>query len=84
MANKPVGEVKLGRIRAAVWANEGEGGPRYSVTFSRLFKDKDGNWKDSTSFSREDLPLLMKVADRAHTYLYEGHPEERAEEKDSP
>ncbi len=81
MSNKPVAEVKFGRIRAAVWANEAEERTFYSVTFSRLYKDKDDQWKDSTSFSREDLPLLMKVADRAHSYLYEGRHQE-PEEKD--
>ena len=71
MPNKPVNEFKVGRVRAAVWANESEAGPWHSVTFSRLYKDKDGNWKDSTSFSRDDLPLLMKAADQVHTFLYQ-------------
>ncbi len=28
---KPVHEIRLGRIRAAVWLNETENGPRYNV-----------------------------------------------------
>ena len=79
MTNKPVNEFKVGRVRAAVWANESENGVWFSVSFSRLYKDKDGNWKDSTSFSRDDLPLLMKAADQAHTFLYQ-HAAEPAEE----
>ena len=66
----PVHEVKVGRVRAAVWANEGEDGTWHTVTFSRLYKDKEGRWQDSGSFSREDLPLLIKAADQAHTWLY--------------
>lgn len=76
MGNKPVGEFKVGRVRAAVWANESESGPWHSVTFSRLYKDKDGNWQDSPNFSRDDLPLLMKAADQAHTFLYQTPPPE--------
>ncbi len=82
MSNKPVAEVKLGRIRAAVWANEADEKTFYSVTFSRLYKDKDGNWKDSTSYSRDDLPLLIKAADRAHSWMYEGQAMEAAEKGD--
>lgn len=68
---KPVHEVRLGRIKAAIWANETENGIRHNVTFSRLWKDEHGNWKRSESFGREDLPLVAKVADLAHTWIYQ-------------
>ena len=68
---KPVHEIRLGRIRAAVWLNETENGPRYNVQISRLHKDKADQWKDSTSFGREDLPLVATVADRAMVWIYE-------------
>ena len=69
--SKPVHEVRLGRIRAAIWLNDTEGGPRYNVQISRLYKDKADKWKDSTSFGREDLPLVGKVADLAMVWIYE-------------
>jgi hypothetical protein len=69
-SNKPVHEVRLGRIKAAVWANAGESGVWYSVVFSRLYKEGDA-WKRSDSFSRDDLPLVAKIADQVHTWVYE-------------
>lgn len=70
--NKPIHEIRLGRIRAAVWENEGAKGAMHSVTFSRLYKDeKTDQWSDSTSFGRDDLLLLAKVADRAHSWVLE-------------
>lgn len=69
-ARKPVHEIRLGRIRAAIWANDTEVGVRHNVTLSRLYKDEEG-WKDSTSFGRDDLPLIEKVADMAHTWIYQ-------------
>lgn len=66
---KPVHEVRLGKIKAAIWANETEVGLRHNVTFSRLYKEGD-EWRNSSSFGREDLPLLQKVADLAHTWIY--------------
>jgi len=67
---KPVHEIRLGRIRAAIWENATENGTRHNVTLTRLYKDGEG-WKDSTSFGRDDLPLLGKVADMAHTWIFQ-------------
>jgi len=67
---KPVHEIRLGRIKAAIWENETDNGTRHNVTISRLYKDGD-QWKQTTSFGREDLPLVAKVADLAHTWIYE-------------
>ena len=68
-AKAPVHEVRLGRIKAAVWENTTENGVRHNVTISRLYKD--GNqWKDSSSFGRDDLPLVIKVADQAHNWIF--------------
>jgi hypothetical protein len=69
-AKRPVHEVRLGRIKATIWENDTRDGIRHNVSLSRIYKD--GNqWKDSTSFGRDDLPLVMKVADMAHTWVYE-------------
>jgi hypothetical protein len=68
--NRPVHEVRLGRIKAAIWANSTDNGVRHNVTFSRLYKDGD-EWKDSDSFGRDDLLILAKVADRANTWIFE-------------
>lgn len=66
---RPVREIRLGRIRAAIWENETQNGTRHNVTLSRLYKDGE-DWKDSTSFGRDDLPLVAKVADLAHTWIF--------------
>lgn len=66
----PVHEIRLGRIRAAIWENETQNGTRHNVTVSRLYKDGD-DWKDSASFGRDDLPLVAKVVDMAHSWIFE-------------
>ena len=67
---RPVHEIRLGRIRAAIWANETQNGTRHNVTVSRIYKDGD-DWKDSTSFGRDDLPLLVKVVDQCHDWIFQ-------------
>ena len=71
-AKRPVHEFRMGRIKAAVWANSTENGVRHNVTFTRLYKDDESNqWRDSQSFGRDDLPLLAKIVDLAHTWIFE-------------
>ena len=69
MSQKPVYEIRLGRIKAAIWENETPIGRRHNVTLSRLYRDGD-QWKASTSFGRDDLPLVAKVADMCHTWIF--------------
>jgi hypothetical protein len=71
----PVHEVRAGRIRAAIWANPSDKGPWHTVTLSRLYKDGE-EWKDAQSFGRDDLLLLAKVLDKAHSWIIEQGPQE--------
>lgn len=68
---RPAHEVRLGRVKAAVWANDTEHGVRYSVTVCRVYKDGQGKWQTAESFGRDDLLLLAKVLDRAHSWICE-------------
>ena len=70
MPNKPIHELRWGRIRAAIWENDTQNGTRHNVTLSRLYKDGD-QWKDSTSFGRDDLLVLAKVAEAACDWIYQ-------------
>ena len=65
---KPVHEIRLGKIKAAIWINETDKGLWYNVTLSRLYKDGE-TWKNSSSFGRDDLLLASKVLDRAHSWI---------------
>ena len=77
--NAPVNEIRFGRIKACVWENQTENGARYSVSIVRLYKDDDG-WKESLSFDRDDLPLVAKVADQCHTWIFERIAQSRQQE----
>ncbi len=78
--SKPIQEVRLGCIKAAVWKNETENGVRYNVTFCRLYKE--GNqWRITESYGRDDLLLLAKVADQTHSWVL-AHQQEQANRGD--
>ena len=66
----------MGAIKAAIWRNETATGARFNVTFSRLYKERDEEqWKSTDSFGRDDLLLVAKVADAAHSWILEQRPE---------
>jgi hypothetical protein len=70
--NRPVHTLRYGAIRAAIWKNLVDNGntPRetFNVTFSRGYNDGK-QWRDSNSFSGDDLLVLAKIADEAHTWI---------------
>jgi hypothetical protein len=58
----------MGSIKAAVWENQVGSGTRHSVTLRRVYKDGE-QWKTTESFGRDDLLVVAKVADQAHTWI---------------
>jgi len=76
--NKPVAEFRMGLVKAVVWKNETDAGLWHNVTFARLYQ-QEGHWNDSASFGRNDLPLVQRVAERAHAFIYEQKPESPSE-----
>jgi len=67
----PVKTYRLGRIKAAVWENEADNKKFFNVTFARTYVDDAKQYHDTDSFGRDDLPLVAKLADRAHTFIFE-------------
>lgn len=78
---KPVHTVRLGSIQAAIWSNPGQHGPIYNVTLERSFRDGEGQWQTSQSFGRNDLLVVAKVADAAHSFICERQASARANGK---
>ena len=69
---RPFAEIRLGSNKAAIWKNETESGPRYNVTFSRLFFDEETQkWRSSGSFGRDDLLVVGEVARLAFLKIHE-------------
>src|SRR5438093_1060796 len=73
---RPIHEVRFGLISAAIWKHDSQNVTWYNATFSRNYKDANG-WSSSDSFGRDDLLLLAKVADAAHSWIYEQMQEEK-------
>ncbi len=70
--NKPVHQIRLSAIRAAIWLNVSEktGDQWFTVTVTRSYKDKE-QLKDTNTFRRDDLPIVSKVVEMAYTWIWE-------------
>jgi hypothetical protein len=76
---KPVHKLRDGAIEVAIWRNEGEKGPWYSVTATRSYKQGE-EWKQSDSFGQDDLLALAKLLDLAHTWMLTQHEQARGQQ----
>ena len=65
----------LGSIKATVWENETDQKKLFNVPFADAKK-----YHDTDSYGRDDLPLVAKLADQAHTCIFERPAELKAEQ----
>ena len=79
---KPAAKINLYPVSAAIWRNQNPKGVFYSVTFERSFKDEAGKWQTSSTFNANDLLLLAKVADQAHSEIFKLRANERNADSD--
>ncbi len=72
-SNLPEKRFSTGAIQATVWRNNskaktGETVEYRSITFDRRYKDKEGNWKSTSSLRVTDLPKAVVVLNKAYEY----------------
>jgi hypothetical protein len=65
----PVKKFRAGAICCALWENEinvgGQSRTMLKATVERRYKDKDGEWKSSGSFGRNEIPLAIYCLQQA-------------------
>ena len=69
---KPIDTIRIpGGFKATTWLNTSEKGNEFTTTrITRTFKTEDG-FKDSTSFSHDDLLKVAKIAHEAFDRISE-------------
>tara|TARA_R110002096_G_scaffold196195_3_gene378916 strand:+ start:149 stop:385 length:237 start_codon:yes stop_codon:yes gene_type:complete len=65
MSKQPAHKFRLGLITATIWSN----GDFCSIDMNRSYKDKEGNWQNTTSFAHADLLNVSKCAERAENWI---------------
>jgi hypothetical protein len=72
--NIPEKRFRVGTISATVWQNQGKnkGGDPVAyrtVSVQRGYKDKGGEWQNTTSLRTNDLPKVSVVLQKAYEYI---------------
>jgi hypothetical protein len=71
-SNKPVKVFRLRGVSASIFENESKSGDRavtfHKVSLQRTYKDGD-DFKTTTSFGRDDLPVCVHVMQQAWAYI---------------
>lgn len=73
-----------GTLKAAIWRNESQNGAFHSVTVSRGYKDKEGNWKDTNTFRAQDMLGLSELMRSAHHHVHDLDRDVFKEQRRSP
>ncbi len=72
---KPTKKISAGSISCALWENEavvdGRSVTMLKATIERRYKDKDGNWKSSNSYGRNEIPLVVYCLQKAFETMVE-------------
>ncbi len=71
----PVKKFRAGAVSVALWENEvtinGQKKAILKASVERRYRDSDGNWKSSNSFSRNEIPLAIYGLRKAFEYMIE-------------
>ena len=72
----PIKKFRAGSVSCALWENEistanGRKVPILKATIDRRYKDKDGQWKSSGSFGRNEIPFVQYVLGKAFEAMVE-------------
>jgi len=80
---QPIHSIRLGRLKAAIWANTTPKGVRYSVTLDRTFRDGE-DYKTSRSLDRRDLLPAAWLTQQALAWMVQAENEARESEAEQP
>ena len=80
----PVRKIRAGAISCALWRNEANIGGRtvtvLKASVERRYRDNDGVWKSSGSYSRNEIPLVIYCLEQAFDAMVkQGNAEETGE-----
>lgn len=73
----PAATIRDTNLKATIWRNEGDKRPFYATSFSRTYKDQNGDYRDTDSFVGTDLLKLSELARKAYDRSNELRREDR-------
>lgn len=69
--NRPIHVIRRKGVKASIFVNRSGESEFSKVTVQKIYRDDSGNWKTTTSFGRDDLPIVSLVTKRAWEWILE-------------
>jgi hypothetical protein len=66
---QPIAHLSIHPITASILLRESDGKAYYTANIQRRYKDENGAWRYTETFFADDLLLVAKIADQAHTEI---------------
>ena len=80
---RPLMRFKAGAIECAVWENsttqDGRPAPLLKATIERRYRDRNGRWQSTTSFTRNEIALARHLLQQAFAWIIEFERDQRSE-----
>ncbi|MEM9880133.1 MAG: hypothetical protein AAF862_12740 [Pseudomonadota bacterium] len=68
---RPEISLRDGTVKADVWRNQGEKGDYFNTTLTNHYRDKQGNWLPTNSYSKAELAKAHNLAGQAYNGILE-------------
>lgn len=76
-SKKPEMVLRVNDVKVVVWSNEitkdGKEEVRKSFILEKIYKDKDDNWKSTSSFNLQDIDKLIYVLNSFKSKVFPVH-----------
>lgn len=64
--NQPLETLRDGRLKATLWENRSDNGIYHTVTLAKTYEDKDGQLKETHSFTGSELLRIAELVRESH------------------
>ena len=83
MSEQPAHKIRTSNLTVTIWRNVSDNGTWYSAVPKRRYKAGDDIWKDTETLGFDDLLLMSKLLDEAHTWIADQMEADRKARKDA-
>lgn len=69
--NQPIKQIpSINGLSAAIWKRvTKEGEVYYTASIDRSYKDQDGQWRRTSNFKHDELPIVRKLTAKAEAFI---------------
>jgi len=68
-ATKPVHVLRRRGVKVSIFENQSGNATFHKTTAQKVYRDDTGAWKTTSSFGRDDLPIVVRLLERAWEWI---------------